>query len=75
MELKSLFPPGYAVPGNDNHLSPFFGSKRQGNNYTPGKENSSLHMFSGAAVSLERSSPRHKKETHQNTKEEKPDPP
>lgn len=32
-------------------------------------------MFSGAAVSLEQSSPRHRKETQQNTKEDKPDPP
>ena len=75
MELGNLFSPGYAVTGNDNHPSPFLGSKRQVNNYIPGKESNSLHLFSGVAVSLERSFPRHRKETHQNTKEEKPDPP
>lgn len=67
---------GNAVSGNGNHLPPFFfRSKRQLNNYIPGKERDNLHLFSGAAVSLEQSSSRHRKETHQNTKEEKPDPP
>lgn len=75
IELRNLFPLRYAASGNDHRSSPFFGSKRQVNNYIPEKESNNLHLFSGAAVSLEQSSPRHRKETHENTKEDKPDPP
>lgn len=58
---------------NDNHPSPFFfGSKRQVNIYIPGKERNNLPLFSGAAVSLEQSSPIHRKETHRNTEEDPP---
>jgi len=44
-ELGNLFPPGYAVSGNDSHASPRFGSKRQVNNHIPGKERNNIYTY------------------------------
>lgn len=66
MEPGNLFPPGYAVSRSDSHPLPFYcDSKRQVNNYIPGKEINNLHLFSGAPLDTGRKPTKTQKKRNQ----------